>query len=103
VDDVAPPGILQVDANTALVAIEAAEETDCKSRQAARAIASRWLDPDDLRAEICEHHPAARTHHGVAEIEHSHAREGQLTLRHSLPPGHRAASAGHVGNVLIID
>src|SRR3546814_8713833 len=67
----------------AFVAVEIAEIAEAEALEIARRIAlRRRLDLDDFRAEISKDHPAGRSHHGMAEIEHANPAAGKVFVRH---------------------
>lgn len=73
VHDFQPTWIFYVDGDALLVAVESAEEACAGTSEGTRAVASNRLHLDHLCSEICEHHPARRTHHHVGHLDHTDA------------------------------
>jgi hypothetical protein len=81
-------GVLQVDADALLVAVEHREEAGAGAQQPARGLAADRLDLDHLGAQVGQHHAAGRAHHHVGELHHpqpgqrlGHGRERGCGLR----------------------
>ena len=67
---------LQVQADPALVPVEIAEKAAGESAQGTGVIAMwRWLDFDDVGAEVGQHDAAGRPHDGMGKFENCHALE----------------------------
>ena len=68
-------GLLQVDADALLVAVEHRKKACARAEQPSRALALDRLDLDDLGAHVGQHHRAGRAHHHVRELDDAQALE----------------------------
>ena len=66
-------GMMQVDRDALLVAVEHREEAGASAEQPPRALAVDRLDLDDLGAHVGEHHAAGRPHDHVRELDDAQA------------------------------
>jgi hypothetical protein len=66
-------GLLQVERDALLVAVEGREEARARAEQAARVVALDGLDLDDLGAEVGQQQAAGRTHDHVGELDDADA------------------------------
>ena len=84
-------GLLQVQRDALLVAVEQGEEPSARSEQLARVVASDGFNLDHFGAEVGQHHAASRSHHHVGELDDPDAGVGQCAWvhRHLQPVGSR--------------
>src|ERR1044071_4142802 len=84
-DDLPALGLLKIDRQTFLVAVEHRKEARPRMLETARVVAFQRLDLDDLGAEVREHQAARGPHHHVRELDDPHAfeRKHRLAARES--------------------
>ncbi|MNV75384.1 hypothetical protein D3C71_1686660 [compost metagenome] len=78
-------GLLQVQRNALLVAVEHGKEARAGTQQAAGGVAAYRLDLDHFRAQVREQHAAGRPHHHVGELDDADAfirKAGRCTASH---------------------
>ncbi len=95
-----PSSRLEVEREAALVAIDAqkirALTVDERAALTRHVATVGILDLHDVRAQIGELHPAERTRHVVADLEHPNAGQ-RRSLRHAIHFVNRHPAAFHVG------
>ena len=70
-------GLVQVNGNALLVAVEHRKETGTGAQQMAGAVALDRLHLDHLGPQVGQHHAAGRPHHHVGELHHAQPGERQ--------------------------
>ena len=70
-------GLVQVNRNAFLVAVEHRKKPGACTQQVARAVALNGLDLDHFGAQVRQHHAAGGAHHHVGKFHHTQACQGQ--------------------------
>src|SRR5690349_17469987 len=89
-DQVAALGVLEVDGEALLVAVEDREEAGAGMFETPRVVAFQRLDFDHFGAEIGEHQATRGAHHHVRELDNAHT----LKQRHGILWAGRRAPYG---------
>ena len=79
-------GIGEIEHDAALAPVEQRKERGSHAAERAGLVAHRWLDLDDLGAQLREDHAAGRAHHHMGHLDDPHAVKRQSRSGHRMSP-----------------